>query len=127
VKRATAARPTSEELTMRYMLLLYVSDRQRPDTAERRAMFDSVRAFHRECRELGVLVDSAPLHPPETATSLRIRDRKLLQTDGPFAETTEWLGGYFILDCRDFDEALRIAARCPTALDGTVEIRQIMA
>lgn len=111
---------------MRYMLLLYVSDRPRPDTPEGQAMFDAVRSFHRECEERGVLVDSAPLNRPDTATSVRVRQGQLLRTDGPFAETAEWLGGYFILDCRDLDEALEIGARCPTALDGTVEIRQIM-
>ena len=112
---------------MRYMLLLYVSDRPQPNTAEGEAMFDAIRSFHRECQERNVLVESAPLNRPETAVSVRVRQRKLLRTDGPFAETTEWLGGYFILDCRDLDEALELAARCPTAAEGTVEVRQIMA
>jgi hypothetical protein len=112
---------------MQYMLLLYVSDRPRPGTPEGDAAFDAIRAFHRECEDRGVLVASAPLRGPESATSVRVRRGKLLRTDGPFAETTEWLGGYFILDCRDFDEAFELAARCPTAQDGTVEIRELLA
>jgi hypothetical protein len=112
---------------MQYMLLLYVSDRPEPGTPEGDAAFDAVRAFHRECQERGVLVASAPLRPPDSATSVRVRRGKVLRTDGPFAETTEWLGGYFILDCKDFEEAFALAARCPTALDGTVEIRQLLA
>jgi hypothetical protein len=127
VKWAVFARLSVKEVMMQYMLLLYVSDRPRPGTPDGDAAFDEIRSFHRDCQERGVLVSSAPLRGPETATSIRIRGGKLLKTDGPFAETTEWLGGYFILDCRDFDEALELAARCPTAKDGTVELRELMA
>jgi hypothetical protein len=69
-----------------------------------------------------VLVAADPLHRPETATTVRVRDGKALNIDGPFAETAEWLGGYFMLECRDLDEALELAARHPTAKNGSVEV-----
>jgi hypothetical protein len=111
---------------MRYMLLLYVSDRPQPNTPEGDKAFAAVMSFYREVQGRGVLVASDPLLGPETATTVRERDGQVLRTDGPFAETTEWLGGYFIIDCRDLDEALEIAELCPTARDGSVEVRQIM-
>jgi hypothetical protein len=111
---------------MNYMLLLYLSERPSPGTPEGDAMFAAVRAFHGECQERGVLVSAAPLLGPEAATTVRVRDDETLRTDGPFAETKEWLAGYFVLDCRDLEEALELAARCPTARDGTVEVRPLM-
>jgi hypothetical protein len=110
---------------MRHMLLLYESQRPQPGTPEGAEAFGAVMAFHRECRERGVLVASDPLHDPHTAISVRIRDGHPMHIDGPFAETTEWLGGYFIVEC-DRDEALELAERCPSARTGTVEVRQIM-
>lgn len=104
---------------MRYMLLLYVTDRPKSGTRE-------MSAFHRECEERGVLLAADPLYPPDTATTVRERDGKVLNLDGPFAETAEWLGGYFMLDCRDLDEALEIAALCPTAKHGSVEVRPLL-
>jgi hypothetical protein len=66
------------------------------------------------------------LHPVSTATSVRVRDGKPLVTDGPFAETREHLGGYFLIDAKDLDEAIGVAARIPGARKGTVEIRPVM-
>jgi len=111
---------------MRYMLLLYISDRPQPGTPEAAEEFDKVRAFHRECHERGVLESSEPLQEPHTATSIRVRGGRKLATDGPFAETKEWLGGYFILDC-ELDEVLELAERCPTAESGSVEVRPLLA
>jgi len=111
---------------MRYMLLLYISDRQQPGTPEAAEEFDKVRAFHRECHERGVLESSEPLQEPHTATTIRVRGGRKLATDGPFAETKEWLGGYFILDC-ELDEVLELAERCPTAESGSVEVRPLLA
>jgi hypothetical protein len=111
---------------MHYMLLLYVEDRPQPGTPEAAEEFDKVRAFHGMCRDRGVLVASAPLQDPRTATTIRVRGGRKLSTDGPFADTKEWLGGYFILDCADRDEALELAARCPTAASGSVEVRALL-
>ena len=110
---------------MRYMLLLYISDRPQPGTPEAAEEFDKVRAFHRECHERGVLESSEPLQEPHTATTIRVRGGRKLATDGPFAETKEWLGGYFILDCASFDDALAWAARIPAAAHGAVEVRPV--
>ena len=111
---------------MRYMLLLYVEDRPSPDTPEAARFFSALIDYHRTCRERGVLVASDPLLEPASASTIRVRGGRVLRTDGPFAETTEWLGGYFILECRDVDEALELAALCPTAQNGSVEVRPIM-
>lgn len=110
---------------MRYMLLLYVPDRPAVGTPEFERFFAPVIEFHQECRRRGVLVASGPLAAPETAVTLRRRGGRVLQTDGPFAETTEWLGGYFMVDCRDRDEALELASICPTVKDGPVEVRPV--
>ncbi len=111
---------------MRYMLLLYVTDRPRPGSPDAAAAFAAIGWFHATCRERGVLVASAPLHEPATATTVRVRGGQTLLSDGPFAETAEWLGGYFVVDCRDLDEALELAALCPTAAAGAVEVRAIV-
>jgi hypothetical protein len=79
-----------------------------------------------DLRKDGKYVGANPLHPVSTATSVRVRDGKPLVTDGPFAETREALGGYFLIDARDLDEAIGIAARIPGARAGTVEIRPVM-
>jgi len=111
---------------MRFMLLLYVTDRPQPGTAEAAQAFPEIMAFNEECRARGVLVAADPLQDPDTATTVRVRDGRAMNTDGPFSETKEWLGGYFMLDCRDLDEALDLAARCPTAKTGSVEIRPVL-
>ncbi|MCW3013429.1 MAG: YCII-related protein [Solirubrobacterales bacterium] len=111
---------------MRYMLLLYIQDRPEPGTPEATAAFCAIAEFHQRCQDRGVLVASDPLHAPQTATTVRVRDGATLNTDGPFTETTEWLGGYFIVDCADLDEALELAASCPTAHEGSVEVRPII-
>ena len=74
----------------------------------------------------GQFLAAAPLHPTSTATSVRVRDGKRLVTDGPFAETREQLGGYFLIEAKDLDEALGIAARIPMARKGTVEVRPVI-
>jgi hypothetical protein len=111
---------------MRFMLLLYVTDRPQPGTPEAAEAFPAIKAFHAECQARGVLLAADPLQDPDTATTVRVRDGRPVHTDGPFTETKEWLGGYFILDCRDLDEALELAAECPTAKTGSVEVRPIL-
>jgi hypothetical protein len=109
---------------MRYMLLMYGSESCWTEKEREDCMRESM-AICEELAQQGKLVASAPLHPVGTATSLRVRDGKRLITDGPFAETTEQLGGYYILDVEDLDEALAIASRLPPAKKGTVEIRPV--
>jgi len=112
---------------MRYMLLLYNDfDRPEPDTPEAEAMRAEYIEFHDECRRRGVLLAADPLHKPGTATTIRVRDGETLSTDGPFAEATEWLGGYFMIECDHLDEALELAGLCPAARTGSVEVRPIL-
>jgi hypothetical protein len=111
---------------MRFVLLLYVADRPAVGTPEAERSFAEVAAFHRACAEAGVLVDSQPLQGPETATAVRSGSGRPMHTEGPYAETKEWLGGYFLLDCPDLAAALEWADRCPTARTGTVEVRPVL-
>jgi hypothetical protein len=83
-------------------------------------------AFTTEVRAKGILLGSNALHPTTMATTVRVRDGKTLVSDGPFAETKEALGGYYMLNCKDLDEALAYAAKIPGAKDGSVEVRPIM-
>jgi hypothetical protein len=116
-----------EERDVRYMLLFYLTERAEPGTPEGNRFFEERLAYHRWATERGVLVSGLPLHEPSSATSVRVRDGETLLVDGPFAESAEWLGGYFIVDCKDLDEAVQVAARCPTAAQGTLEVRPVMA
>jgi hypothetical protein len=83
-------------------------------------------AFGRAAAEAGVLVGGEGLQPTSTATTVRVRDNETLTTDGPFAETREQLGGYYLLDCSDLDDAIGWAARIPGAQNGSVEVRPVM-
>jgi hypothetical protein len=110
---------------MKYMLLVYGNE-QAWDEAEREQCYkDSAQVAH-DLRAAGLNAVAAPLHPVATATSVRVREGKRFVTDGPFAETREQLGGYFIVDVRDLDDAIAIAGRLPSARLGTIEIRPIM-
>jgi hypothetical protein len=113
---------------MRYMLLCYDDGPawdKKGEAALKQAMQEAVRLCH-ELDARGNYVTAAPLHPTSTATSVRVRNGKVLVTDGPFAETREHLGGYYIIDVKDRDEAVKIAERHPGAPLGTVEIRPIL-
>ena len=99
---------------MKYMLLVY-GDEQASDEAEKEQCYrESARMAH-QIRSTGQCLAAAPLHPVASATSVRVREGKRLVTDGPFAETREQLGGYFIVDVKDLDEAIDIAGRLPGA------------
>ncbi len=110
---------------MKYMLLIYL-DEQALDGPEREECYVESAQLAQDLHSNGQYLAAAPLHPVSTATSDRMRDSKRLVTDGPFAETREQLGGYFLIDAKDLDEAIGIAARIPGARKGTVEIRPVM-
>jgi len=111
---------------VKYMLLIY-SEENALDQAEREQCYqESVQLSH-ELDSAGQYLAAAPLHPTSTATSVRVREGKRLVTDGPFAETREQLGGYFLIEASDLDEAIAIAARIPMARRGTVEVRPVIA
>jgi hypothetical protein len=123
---SSKTRPSSkgEKKPMKYMLLIY--GREDAWTEEERAecMADSTKLCH-ELASQGRFLDASPLHPVATATCVRVRGGNRVTTDGPFAETTEQLGGYFLIDAANLDQAITIAGRIPAASKGTVEIRPV--
>ena len=110
---------------MKYMLLIYL-DEKALDDSEREECYVESTQLAQDLHASGLYLAANPLHPTSTATSVRLRDGKQLVTDGPFAETREQLGGYFLVDAKDLDEAIRVASRIPGARRGTVEIRPVM-
>jgi len=113
---------------MKYIALLYgePDSGPAPGTPEFMEMLGDFQSATVAMADAGVLVDSSPLQPPPTATTVRVRDGEMLLSDGPFAEIKEQLGGYYILDCADLDTALRYAAMIPSAKYGSVEVRPLM-
>jgi hypothetical protein len=113
---------------MRYVLLIYGSEAAAANMTpeERAAGMQAHDTFANETQARGVLTGGAPLQPTSKARTLRIRKGKTLITDGPFAETKEQLGGFYILNCNDLDEALAMAAKLPDALYGCIEVRPVM-
>ena len=110
---------------MRYMLLIYGDEHALDETERQQCYRESAELAH-QLHSAGQFLATAPLQPTATATSVRIRDGKRLVTDGPFVETREQLGGFFMVDARDLDEAIAIAARIPMARRGTVEVRPVI-
>lgn len=113
---------------MQYMLLIYESkdsDAPKPGTPAFEDYIGGYFAFTAEAREKGAFVAGNPLKDVETATTVRVRDGKTATVDGPFAETKETLGGYYLLECQDLDEAIAYAAKIPGAKYGSIEIRPI--
>ena len=111
---------------MRYMLLIYFDETwNRLTLAERQEVYHGQMRLSEELRASGQYVGGHPLHPPSTATSVRVRDGKRLLTDGPFVETREQLGGYMVIDVENLDAAIAVAARGPVARVGTVEVRPV--
>jgi hypothetical protein len=107
------------------MMLVYL-DEQALDEAERESCYRESTELTHELSESGHYLAAAPLQPTSTATSVQVRDGKRLVTDGPFAETREQLGGYFLIEASDLDQAIAIAARIPGARHGTIEIRPVV-
>jgi hypothetical protein len=110
---------------MKYMLLVYLEEGALSDTEREHCYVESTE-LAQELSTSGKYIASGPLHPVATATSVRVRNGKRLVTDGPFAETREQLGGYYIIDAKDLDEAMSIAERVPPAKVGTIEIRPVL-
>jgi hypothetical protein len=110
---------------MKYMLLIYGDEQALSETERQDCYAESTKLAH-DIHSNGQYVAANPLHPTAMATSVRVRDGKRLVTDGPFAETREQLGGYFLIDARNLDEAITIAARIPMARRGTVEVRPVL-
>jgi hypothetical protein len=113
---------------MQYLLMIYRSEAElsKMNPAERQKMTAEYGAFTQSIIQSGHFKAGDGLQPSTTATTVRVRDGKILTTDGPFAETREQLGGYYLIEAKDLDAALAIAARVPGARDGSIEVRPIM-
>ena len=113
---------------MKYMLLIHDDEKAwgQLSEAERQRIYGEYGQFGQQIKEAGHYLAGAQLQPTTTATSVRVRDGKRLVTDGPFAETREQLGGYYLVNAKDLDEAISIAARIPSAHMGTIEVRPVV-
>ncbi|MDZ4767044.1 MAG: YciI family protein [Chloroflexota bacterium] len=113
---------------MRYMLMIYGDPAAygKMSEQERNADFGAYMTFNQEVVARGVLRSGEQLHPAPMATTVRVRDSKTLLTDGPFAETKEVLGGFYIVDCASLDEAVEWAAKLPASWTGSVEVRPLI-
>jgi hypothetical protein len=118
-----------QETSVQYMFMLYYDESQSPEpgSAAQAELFQAYGAFTAEVKQSGVWQAGDPLQASSTATVVRAPNRgSTVTTDGPFAESKEQLGGYYILDCKDLDEAVELAAKIPTAWHGSVEVRPVM-
>ncbi len=112
---------------MRYLALIYTAEPTAPPSdGEGERMMAEYGAFTQEVQQRGAFLGGEALQPTATATTVRVRDGRLSTTDGPFAETKEQLGGYYLLECKDLDEAIELAGKIPGARSGAVEVRPIM-
>jgi len=113
---------------MQYLLMIYADESRMKDVtpADREAMYVEYRALTDSLIKSGHMRAGDALQPTSTATTVRVRDGKTLTTDGPFAETKEQLGGYYLVEAKDLDEATKLAARIPGARQGSIEVRPIM-
>jgi hypothetical protein len=113
---------------MKYLLTIYSDESGWADATPEDAqqMMAAYGAVGQAMQEAGVILGGEGLQPTSTATTVKVRDGETLTTDGPFAETREQLGGYYLLDCKDLDEAIGWAARIPGAQSGCVEVRPVM-
>jgi hypothetical protein len=110
---------------MQYMLLIYQNEALRPGEAELGKVMQEYLAFTQDIVKAGKFKAGDPLESSTTATTVRVREGKTLTTDGPFAETREQLGGYYLVEAKDLDEATAIAARIPGARFGSIEVRPV--
>jgi hypothetical protein len=110
---------------MKYMLLVYANEKDLNEDYRQKCYVESAQ-LARDLHACGQYLSASPLHPTSTATAVRVRNGKPLVTDGPFAETREQLGGFYLIDAKNLDEAIGIAARIPVVRIGTIEIRPVM-
>lgn len=117
-----------EETAVQYLCLIYENEQawQKLPPAEAEEVFGAYSAYTESIRKSGNYIGGNALQPTQTATTVRVRKGKVATTDGPFAETKEQLGGYYLLQARDLNEAIQLAARIPGARTGAVEVRPIM-
>jgi hypothetical protein len=108
---------------MKYMLLFYSNEAAGVPEADQPGIYADWMKVMKEAEAAGILIANNGLAPVSNATTVRVRDNKTLITDGPFAETHEQLGGFFLVECKDLDEAVAWAAKVPTAKYGSIEIR----
>ncbi|MBI4382393.1 MAG: YciI family protein [candidate division NC10 bacterium] len=113
---------------MKYLCLIYEDETlwQKIPKAEAEKVFGEYFAFQDSIKKSGHYVGGNPLQPTHTATTVRVRNGKVSTTDGPFAETKEQLGGYYLIDAKDLNDALQVASRIPSARLGSIEVRPIM-
>jgi hypothetical protein len=114
----------AKERDVQYILLIHDDENNQLNDGSAEILAEYGR-FSAEAAERGVLRGGQRLRPTSTASTVRVRDGKTMITDGPFAETKEQLGGFYMLDCRDLDEALEFAAKVPSARNGSIEVRPI--
>ena len=113
---------------MRYALLIYASEQEWAAQSEEQsqAVNQEYMAFTKDIIDRGLMKGGEALQPTSTATTVRVRNGETLTTDGPFAETKDQLGGFYLVDCKDLDEAIEVAAGIPDARRGSIEVRPIM-
>ncbi|HYQ17755.1 MAG TPA: YciI family protein [Polyangiaceae bacterium] len=113
---------------MQYILLIYENEAATKSRSadESRKIFGEYMAFTAAVNQSGHMRAGEPLEPTSTATTVRIKEGKTIRTDGPFAETREQLGGYYVIEAKDLDEAVGLAARLPAAKTGSIEVRPVM-
>ncbi|MEZ4868697.1 MAG: YciI family protein [Caldilineaceae bacterium] len=113
---------------MRYLFLIYTNEASEAQMTptEQEAVMGAYWAFTQEVRDKNILLGGEALQPTSTATTVAVRNNKTLTTDGPFAETKEQLGGFYMLECQDLDEAIAYAAKIPGAQHGLIEVRPVM-
>jgi hypothetical protein len=124
----SAIQPIKGSNEMQYLLLIYQNEAEisKMGPAERKQVTADYGAFTQSIVQSGHFKAGDGLQPTTTATTVRVRDGKMLTTDGPFAETREQLGGYYLVEAKDLDTALGIAARIPGAKTGSIEVRPVM-
>ena len=116
---------------MRYLVLIYDENTanpptEAPDMAVVGAVMEEYNVYSQMLRDRGAFVAGEALQPVTTATTIRVRDGQTLTTDGPFAETKEQLGGFYLIEARDLNEALQVAAKIPSARTGSIEVRPVV-